>query len=165
MEGVRGSRAVCRGIGQSIDDLQLLDDRARPPVVHDERQRILVVRTNMDEVNAQSVDLGDELWQGVQLLLALAPVVLCFPVARELLSHRERHALRLIRHGLLLGPARGRDPPAKVGELLLRDVDVEGTDLEGGLDGATHDEPPVVDGQRRAARTCVRVRTPINAAP
>ena len=62
----RGTRpaalaAVRRGIRQSIDDLQLLDDRARPAVIDDERQRVFVLRTDVDEVDVQPVDLGDEL--------------------------------------------------------------------------------------------------------
>jgi hypothetical protein len=43
MEGVLCARAVRCGIGQPIDDLQLLDDRARPTVVDDERQRVFVL--------------------------------------------------------------------------------------------------------------------------
>ena len=85
MEGVRCAPAVCRGIGQWIDDLQLLDDRAGPSVIDDERQRVFMLRTNVDEVNVEPVDLGDELRQGVQLRLALAPVVVRRPIARELL--------------------------------------------------------------------------------
>ena len=114
MERVRGARAVRRGIGQSIDDLQLLDDRARPSVIDDERQRVFMLRANVDEVDVQPVDLGDELRQGVQPRLARAPVVVRHPVARELLDHGERHALGLIGDGLLLGPVRGRDASTKV---------------------------------------------------
>jgi hypothetical protein len=61
MERVRSVAAVRRGVGQSIDDLELLDDRARPAVIDDERQRVLVLRPNVDEVDVQAVDLGDEL--------------------------------------------------------------------------------------------------------
>jgi hypothetical protein len=130
---------VGRGIGQQIDDLQLLYDRAGPAVVDDERQRVLVLRADVDEMNAEPVDLGCELRQGVQLRLAPAPVVVGCPVAREFLHGRERHALRLICDGFLLGPLRGRDAPAKIGEFLFRNVDVEGVYPGGGLGGATHD--------------------------
>jgi hypothetical protein len=41
MERVRCARAVCGGIGKRVDDLELLDDRAGPPVRDDERQRYL----------------------------------------------------------------------------------------------------------------------------
>ena len=61
----------------------------------DERQRVLVLRAHVDEVDVQPVDLGDELRQGVEPRLALAPVVVRRPVARERLRRRELHALRL----------------------------------------------------------------------
>jgi hypothetical protein len=51
MEGVRCAPAVCRRVDKRIDDLQLFDDRAGPPVIDDERQRIFMLRANMDEVN------------------------------------------------------------------------------------------------------------------
>src|SRR4029453_4016443 len=57
------------------------------------------------------------------------------PVAGELLDHGERHALRLIRNGLLLGQVRRRDAPSKVLQLLLRHIDLEGSDLRRGFDG------------------------------
>jgi hypothetical protein len=69
MERVRRTSTVRRRIGQSIDDLQLLDDRARPPVIDDQPKRVLMRRTYVDEVNVQPVDLGDDLRQDVQLRL------------------------------------------------------------------------------------------------
>ena len=64
-----------RRIGQRIDNLQLLDDRARPAVRDDQRERVLMLGPDMDEMDVQPVDLGDEVRQGVQLRLALALVV------------------------------------------------------------------------------------------
>src|SRR5918998_5340464 len=128
MECVRCARAMCRRIGQWIDDLKLLDDRSGPSVRNDERQRILMFRTDVNEMNVQPIDLGDEVREGLQLLLALAPVVLLRPVARERLHRREPRALRLIFDGLLFGPARLRDASAEVDEFLFRNVDVEGSD-------------------------------------
>src|SRR5215472_10626428 len=65
MKSVRRARAVRRGVGQRTDDLQLLDNRAGPAVRDDERQRFLMLRTNVNEVNVESIDLGDEMRQGV----------------------------------------------------------------------------------------------------
>ena len=109
VEGVRCARAICRGVGERVDDLELLDDRAGPAVGDDERQRIVMARTNVDEMDVESVDLGHEVRQGVQRRLAPAPVVICRPVAREFLNHRERHALRIFGDGLAVGPAGSRD--------------------------------------------------------
>src|SRR3954447_3983941 len=146
MERVLCARAMRSRVGQSIDDLQLLDDRAGPAVVDDERQRVFVLRPSMDEVDVQPVDLGDELRQCIQLRLARAPLVVGHPVPSELLDHRERHALGLIRDGLLLGPVRGRDASTKIVQRLMRHVDLEGADLDGRLDSGAHEAPPVSAG-------------------
>src|SRR3712207_7045088 len=114
MESVLRARAVRGGIGERADDLQLLDDRAGPAVADDYRERVLVLRANVDEVDVQPVDLGDEVREGLQPRLALAPVVLGRPVASEVLHERARHTLRLILDGLLLGPARGLDASTEV---------------------------------------------------
>ena len=90
MERVRCAGTMGRGIGKWIDDLQLLDDRAGPPVRDDERQRMLMLRANVDEVNVEPIDLGHEFRQGVQSRLDLAPVVLRRPIVGERLSRRDR---------------------------------------------------------------------------
>jgi len=38
------------------------------------------------------------------------------------------HALRVIRYGLPVEPPRGREPAAKVDEILLGNIDAEGSD-------------------------------------
>src|ERR1044072_9269677 len=109
-----------RGIGQRTDELHLLDDRSGPSVRDDNRQRIFMFRTNVDEVNIQPVDLGDEIRQGVQSLLARAPVIFRSPIARELLNRRELHALRRIGNRFLLRPPCSVDASAQFAELLVR---------------------------------------------
>ena len=83
MEGVRCAAAVCRGIGQRLDDLQLLDDRAGPAVRDDERQRIFVLRADMDEVDVQPVDFGDEVRHGIEPRFDLAPVIVASASSSE----------------------------------------------------------------------------------
>ena len=133
MERVRCARAIRSRIGQWPDDLHLLDDRAGPPVENDERQRVFVLRADVNEVNVQPIDLGDELRESLELRLALAPVVLCLPIARERLDRRELHALRRIVDGLLFGPARGRDARAQVIEIRLGGLERERPDRCGGF--------------------------------
>src|SRR3989442_5748662 len=82
----------------------------------DERQRILVRRLDVDEVDVEPVDLRDELRQRVQPRLEPPKVVLAAPVAHELLNGRELHALCLVCDGLPFGPARRLNAPAKVDE-------------------------------------------------
>jgi hypothetical protein len=128
VEGVLRAAAEGRGVGERADELDLLEDRAGPSVRDDDGQRALVLRTHVDEVDVEPVDLGGELGQGVELRLALAPVVVRRPVAREVLERRERHALRRVGDGLLLRPPRRRDAAFHVGERLVRKVDAEGAD-------------------------------------
>src|SRR5215510_6454027 len=72
--------------------------------------------------------------------LALPPVILRRPVAREFLNRRRLYALRLISDSLLADEARRLDPSPKVVQLLVRHVELEGANLECGLDGGAHDD-------------------------
>ena len=125
VEGVLRAASEGRGVGERADELDLLEDRTGPPVRDDDGQRALVLRTHVDEVDVEPVDLGGELGQGVELRLALAPVVVRRPVAREVLERRERHALRRVRDGLLLRPPRGLNAPAEIVNRLLGNIDPE----------------------------------------
>jgi hypothetical protein len=88
-------------------------------VRHDQRQRVLVRRAHVDEVDVQPVDLGRELRQRVQSRLALAPVVVRRPVARQRLHRGELHALRPVVDELAGRPARRFDTTKQLNELLL----------------------------------------------
>src|SRR5215204_2260450 len=138
MERIRGVGSVRCGIDERIDDLELLDGRARPPVGHDERQRILMLRAHVDEVDIHPVNLGDEVRQGREALLELAPVVIRGPIAGQCLNRLKLHTLRGIR--LPVGPARRRDPSTEVCQLVLRNADVERANLDAAFYGAGHDD-------------------------
>ena len=138
VERVSGASAVGGRIRERADGLEQLDDRAGPPVGHDQRQRVLVLRLDVDEVDVDAVDLGLELRQRVELRLGLAPVVVGLPVARELLQGRQLDALRPICDQLLGGPARLPDAPAQVVDLRFWNLDVERTDVGAALDGGAH---------------------------
>jgi hypothetical protein len=116
---------VRRGIGERLDDLQLLDDRAGPAVGDDQREGVLVLRADVDEMDVEAVDLGRELRQRVQLGLDPAPVVLGRPKGREVLHGRELHALRLVIDRLPLGRPPRRDPPPKVDDRLFGNIDMK----------------------------------------
>jgi len=53
------------GIDERLDDLEELDNRARPTVRHDQRPRVNMLRTQVHEVDVDAVDLGHELRQSV----------------------------------------------------------------------------------------------------
>src|SRR6267378_4027950 len=92
------------------------------PCVTNERQRIFMFRTSVNEMNVQPIDLGDELRQGVQFRLALAPIVFCPPVAGECLNRRELHALRRIRDCFPFRPLGCVDAPPQFGKLRFRKI-------------------------------------------
>ena len=128
MKSVRCARPVPGWIGQRIDDLQLLDYRAGPAMRDDERQRIVMFRTDVNEMNIQSIDLGDELRQSVQFRLAFAPIVIRRPIAREFLNHGERHALRIIRDCFPFRPPRRIYALAQFGEFGFRKTRLKWSD-------------------------------------
>ena len=116
-------------VGQRLDDLQLLDDRARPSVRHDERQRIFVLRTNVNEVNVQAVDLGHELRESRSALPHP-----CGSRSRSPSNSRSACMVAsctpcdLVGDGLPCWPSRLRYAPAQVGEFRFRKVHPEGAD-------------------------------------
>src|SRR4051794_12568781 len=147
MEGIRRAGAMCRGIGEWIDDLELLDNRAGPSVADEERQRLLMLGTDVNEMDIEPVDLGDEVGQILQSLLALAPVVVCRPVVRECLHGGELYALRQIIDGFLVGPACGSDASTQVLEVGLGGLDCERSQHCVGSLVRSHVGPPwIVDG-------------------
>jgi hypothetical protein len=74
----------------------------------------------VDQMNIEPVDLGDELREGVQFRLLLAPVALSPPIARELLNRPEWHALRLVRDDFAIGPTDRVYAPAQFDKFRIR---------------------------------------------
>src|ERR1044072_7843881 len=79
-------------------------------------------------MDVEPVDLGDEIRQRVEPRFDLAPVMLCRPMARELLHRGELDALRCVRNLLPLRPYRRADAPAQVGKLVFRCAEGEWND-------------------------------------
>src|SRR6185436_6262791 len=97
----------------------------------DERQRVGMFRTDMNEMDGQPIDRGDELRQGIEFRLALAPVVLCRPIACEFLNRRELHTLRLICNSLPSAPSGGGDACTHEIEFGIGELDREWLDRGG----------------------------------
>src|SRR4051812_6867762 len=98
----------------------------------DERQRILVFGANVDEMDVHPIDPGDEVWQGVQSRLALAPVVVVEPIAGELLHRLEAYTMRVICDWLLLGPAGSAEACTQILEIRFGCFDRERPDCRDG---------------------------------
>jgi len=52
---------VGHGVGEAADHVPELEDRARPAVAHQQRHRVRLGGTDVQEVDAEPVDLGAEL--------------------------------------------------------------------------------------------------------
>src|SRR5438132_7930079 len=78
-------------------------------------------------MNVQSIDLGDELRQGVHFCLDLAPVILCRPIARERLDRRELYSLGCICNRFSFRPLCRVDAPAQFGQFCFRKIHLERT--------------------------------------
>src|SRR5690349_21172908 len=113
------------GVAERADELHELPDRSRPSVRENDRQRVPVRGAHVDEVNAEPVDLGAVLWEGVEASLEPVPVVLVAPVSDQRLSLLEGYALRPVTDGFPLRPPRGRQPKLEIVEGLLRYLDLE----------------------------------------
>ena len=86
-----------------------------------------MTRTNVNEMNVNSVDLGHEHGQRVQSRLHLAPVVVGTPVADDFLEFPELIALRAIRDGLLIRPPRVGNAPTEIDKRSFGNVNLERT--------------------------------------
>src|SRR4029077_18683704 len=86
------------------DALHELHDRSRPSVRENDRQRVLVRGTHVNEMNANPVDLSTVLREGIEASLEPAPVVLVAPIDDQRLSLLEGCALRPVTDGFPLWP-------------------------------------------------------------
>src|SRR6266478_7748164 len=75
VKGVVGFTAVSHRVHERSDDLQELEDRARPAVSKNDRQGILVFRSNVNEMNPETVNLGAKLWKPIQCPFNPTPIV------------------------------------------------------------------------------------------
>src|SRR4029077_19145255 len=126
MERVFCLSPVAGGIAERADDLHELHDRSRPSVRENDRQRVLLRGAHVDEMNANPVDLGPVLREGVDASFKAAPVILVTPVSNERLSLLEGDALRPVADGFPLRPPRGRQSTLEIIDRALRHIDLEG---------------------------------------
>src|SRR5712692_7420168 len=129
MERGRAIAAVSDRVAQRADDLGELRHRPRPPVRHDERQRVGLGRADVDEVNALAVDRRGELREAVELCLGRPPVVAVAPVAAQLLQVAELGAVVPTRAVDLVREAGLSQARPQVVEHRLGHVDDEGLNV------------------------------------
>src|SRR5713226_2250170 len=126
VERVFRPSAVTGGIAERADDLHELHDRSRPSVSENDRQRVLLRGAHVDEMNADPVNLGPVLREGVDTSLKAAPVILVAPVGNERLGLLKGDALRPVADGFPLRPPRRRQSTLEIVQRWLRYTDLEG---------------------------------------
>ena len=129
VERVGRSRAVRPRVRERFDHVDELDDRARPAVCHDQRERVRLGRTDVEEVDVLAIDRGRELGEPVQPGLPRAPVVAVQPAVRKASYVRERDPVVGPGPGHLVRPAGSSEPVSEVVEVLLGDVDPVRSDV------------------------------------
>ena len=117
------------GIGQRTDHLEKLDKGPGPAMGQHQRQGVRVRRTHVQEVDAEPIDLGLELREGIQPLLPFAPPVAVGPVAAQVSHVLERHPLGPVLDRFRLGPPGPAQPVNQVVDLLGPDGDAKRDDL------------------------------------
>jgi hypothetical protein len=128
-------------IGQRGDQVHDLGDRARVAVGDDEWQSVRLGRSDVEEVDRLSVDLGRELGEPVELGLLRSPVVAGSPIRDQLLQVADRHAGGPVDAGELDGPPGPVEPVLQVVEVGLGNLDPEGPDVVLGAVRVGHRAP------------------------
>ena len=128
-------------IGQRPDHVEELDDRARPPMGQDQRKRVRLPRSHVQEMDALTVDRGLGWRALVEARFPPSPFVAVEPVVDEMPNVRDRNSV--VRAGIdqLLTPTRPLETTAQVVEVELRDFDSRrANDLLGDRDAAAGHE-------------------------
>jgi hypothetical protein len=93
VEGVRCVAAVLRRVRESVDGVEELDERTGPTMGQNERQRVLVPGTDVQKVNAQTVQPRPELRIAVDPPFEPVPVVVVPPVLEQRADLLDRRPL------------------------------------------------------------------------
>jgi hypothetical protein len=128
MERVRVAAAVRGRVRERADGVEHLDDRARPAVGHDQRQRVLMLGLDVHEVDVHAVDLRGELRQRVQPGFDPPSLVVCRPVVAQRIHCGQLHTLRAVADKLPARPARRRQAAPQILERLFGDLHGERLD-------------------------------------
>ena len=139
-------------VGQRLDHFLELDDRARPAMGDDQRHRFRMRGADVQEVNAETVDLRRELAKAIEQRLAAAPIIVLRPIAADVPDPAERDALAPVVDEFGLGPARSPQPQSQVVENIIADRDAIGLDC-------------IVHGRRQNPRLSIRSKRGSGHAP
>src|SRR4029077_19518518 len=114
---------------QRSNDLQELDDRPRPAMRQYDWQSILVLRSDVNEMNPETVNLAAKLWKPIQCAFNPTPIVVGAPVFNERLCFGQRYTLGPVRYRFLVRPASIGKSLFKIVQCCLWYVDLEWSDI------------------------------------
>src|SRR4029077_2055399 len=87
------------------------------------------LRSDVNEVNPETVNLAAKLWKPIQCAFNPTPIVVGAPIFSERLCFGQRYTLRPIRYRFLVRPASIGKSLFKIVQCCLWYVDLEGSDL------------------------------------
>jgi hypothetical protein len=154
MERIAGLPAVRGGVGERADHCIEFQDGARPAMGHQQGKGVSMGRTDMQEMNAQAVDLGPAAVPLVESGFSGAPVVVVLPVLDQRAHPLKLRTLADVGDGLRVRPAGPGQAYGKVVELCLRDVNGEV------LNAVGHHRFPCTWVRARVSRTDAHSRWP-----
>ena len=105
---------MCHGIDKQRNDLQHLDERARPAVQEQERNRVRIRTADMHEVNPHPADGRVKVLESIESRLLRSPIERVSPVRDELAEIRRIRAVLPPRSWQLVGPTRVRETVVKI---------------------------------------------------
>src|SRR5258708_34627688 len=117
---------MCRRVHHRSDDLDELDDRSWPAMSKYDWQGIRVLRSHVNEVNPETVNLRPKPWQPIESALYTTPIVASAPVFNEGLCFGQRRTLGPIRYRFLVRPPSIGKSPFEIVQRCLRYMDLEG---------------------------------------
>ena len=136
MERVFGLATMALRVGQHLDDLVELEERARPAVLDEERGGVVVRRALVDEVNAKATGRSGEMVEPVEPGFRRPPVVAVRPMGRIAPDRPELRPLPPPIRLDLVGPSGAGEAGAQIRQGLVRDIDPER------FGGRVHPAPP-----------------------
>src|SRR5258708_4135694 len=131
------------------------DDRARPAMGDDQRQRLRMGRTNVEEMNVEPVDFSRELRKAIEQRLAAAPIIRFSPIAADLLDPFQRRALAPVVDQFGFRPSGPAQSRSEIVEHIVADRDAKRLDVSthGKFPSLTRDlsRPPKIIRNPRAS--------------
>src|SRR5882757_4186776 len=114
VERIRGIPSMRRGVGQHRDDSHHFQERAGPPMCHDERDRSRTFAALVDEMNSGGIRRVSEMMESRELLHLCFPVELVSPVIANIFEEREIEPVLPGSAGHLVWPACSPQPVPKI---------------------------------------------------